>query len=113
MQDIISIVFTNVNTVIKNETNMHWRIQGGGGGQGSGPLPEKSQNIRFLSNTGPDPLKIHKATEPAFNVGPSSFRQRNVIEMAFRWRADDGPFIVIFGSSIHQLDLHMKCLQVL
>ena len=23
--------------------------------------------------------------------GPSSARQRNVIEMAFRWRADDGP----------------------
>ena len=26
----------------------------------------------FLSNTGPDPLKNHKATKPAFNVGPSS-----------------------------------------
>ena len=23
--------------------------------------------------------------------GPSSARQRNAIEMAFRWRADDGP----------------------
>ena len=23
--------------------------------------------------------------------GPSSARQRNVISMAFRWRADDGP----------------------
>ena len=41
-------------------------------------------------NTGPDPLKNHKATKPAFNVGQSSFR----------WRADDGPFIVAFGSSI-------------
>ena len=28
--------------------------------------PEKS-HIRFLSNTGPDTLKNHKATKPAFN----------------------------------------------
>ena len=41
--------------------------------------PEKSQNIGFLSNTGPDPLKNHKATKPAFNVGPSSARQPNTI----------------------------------
>ena len=38
-----------------------------GGGQG-----EKSQNIGFLCNTGPDPLKNHKTITPAFNVGPSS-----------------------------------------
>ena len=24
-------------------------------------------------------------------IGPSSVRQPNAIEMAFRWRADDGP----------------------
>ena len=42
-----------------------------GGGQGSRPpSPEKSQNIGFLCKTGPDPLKNHKATKPAFNVGP-------------------------------------------
>ena len=28
---------------------------------------------------GPDPLKNHKATKLAFNVGPTSARQRNVI----------------------------------
>ena len=53
------------------------------------PLPpEKSQtlNIGFLSNTGPGPLKIHKATKPAFNVGPSSARQRNAIEWRFAGR---------------------------
>ena len=33
-------------------------------------------NLMFLSNTGPDPLKIHKATKPAFNVGQSSGRQK-------------------------------------
>ena len=32
---------------------------------------ETSQNISFLSNTGPDPLKISKASKPEFNVGPS------------------------------------------
>ena len=32
-----------------------------------------------LSNTGPDPLKNHKATEPAFNVWPSAARQRNAM----------------------------------
>ena len=36
-------------------------------------------NICFHSNTGPDPLKNHKATKLAFNVGPSSVRQRNAI----------------------------------
>ena len=46
----------------------------------------------------------HKATMPAFNVGPPSARLRNAITMAFRWRADDCPFIAVFGSSIpHQL----------
>ena len=35
------------------------------------------KNIGFLSNTSPDPLKNDKAIKPAFNVGPSSARQRN------------------------------------
>ena len=49
------------------------------GGTGGPDPPEESQNIGFFSNTGPDPLKNHKATKPAFNVGPSL--------TAFRWRA--------------------------
>ena len=73
---------------------------GSRGGQGVCTLSKKSQNIGLLSNTGLDPLKNHKATKPAFNVGPSSARQRTAITMAFRWRAEDGQFIVIFGSSI-------------
>ena len=48
-------------------------------------------------NAGPDPLKNHKDTNPAFNVRPSSACQRNAISMAFRWRADDGPLIVVSG----------------
>ena len=60
-----------------------------GGGKGTAPL-KNHKNIEFLSNTGQDPLNKHKATNPAFNVGPS---------YAFRWRADDGPILVVFGST--------------
>ena len=67
------------------------------GDRGPGPPPLKNhKNIGFISNTDPDPHKIHKA----FHVGPSSARQQNAILMAFRWRADDGPLIVVFGSSL-------------
>ena len=42
-----------------------------GGDSGSGPFLKNHKNIGFRSNTVPDPLKIYKATKPAFNVGPS------------------------------------------
>ena len=36
------------------------------------PPPLKNhKNIGFLSDTGPDPPMIYKATKPAFNVGPA------------------------------------------
>ena len=66
------------------------------GDRRSGAPLKNHNNIGFPSNTGPDPLKNHKATKPAFNVGPSWALQRNAIQMAFCWRADDGPLIVIF-----------------
>ena len=51
-------------------------------GQGV-PTPLKNQKaIGFYSNTDPDPLKSHKAT----NVGPSSTSQH--------WLADDCPLLV-------------------
>ena len=55
----------------------HGRIQRGDRGSGT-PL-KNQENIGFLSKTGPDPLKNHKASKPQFNVGPSSARQRNAI----------------------------------
>ena len=59
-----------------------------GGGQGVRPPPpsEKSQKYRvfFVCNTGLGPLKNHKATKPAYKVGPASARQGNAISMAFR-----------------------------
>ena len=85
-------------TAIKKTINVkqNARIQRGGG-QGSGTPPGKSQNIGIPSDTGPNLLK-HKAIKPAFNVEPSLARQQNAIYMAFRWRADNGPLIVVFGS---------------
>ena len=46
----------------------------GEGVRGYAPHPEKNKTkaIGFLSNTGLDPLKNHKAIEPTFNVRPSS-----------------------------------------
>ena len=73
---------------------IHVRIQMGY--RRSGPLLNNHQNWGFLSNSVPDPLKNRKATKPVFNVGPSLARQRNVISVAFRWRADGGPPIVVF-----------------
>ena len=66
---------------------------GSRGGRGPSPLPpplKNHTNVGCLSNTGPDHLKNHKATKPAFNVWPSSAHQR---------RADDGPILVVFGST--------------
>ena len=48
-------------------------------GTGGPDPPLKNHKKGFLSNTGPDPLKNHRATKPAFNVGPSKARQRNAI----------------------------------
>ena len=70
-----------------------------GGGRWSAPPPEKSQTYK---NSGPDPLKKRKATKPALNVGP----------LAFRWQADVGPHIVIFGSSLLSTTKKNKNLKV-
>ena len=58
----------------------HGRIQRGDRGSRS-PL-KNEKNIGFHSNTGPDPLKNHKATKVSkgakirsFDVGPSSTHQ--------------------------------------
>ena len=88
----------------------HARIQRGDGQGIQRPPPpplEHRKNIGFLSNTGPDPLRYHKATKTAFNVGPILARQRNAIKIAFRWWADDGPILLVFGST-HQIKTPVK-----
>ena len=63
-------------------------------GPGLSPHPlenRKAMLIGFLSDTCPNSLNNHKATKHSFNVGPLSH---------FRWRAGDGPLLVIFGSCL-------------
>ena len=96
------------NKHIYNTRSVECSDQEGAGGLD--PL-EKYKNIEFLSNTSADPVKIHKATKPALNVGPSSACQRNAIKMAFRWRADGGTFLVLFVSALPLFPCQRKCYQ--
>ena len=43
-----------------------------GGGRGLDPPLKINKGIEYNSITGPDPLKNHKATKLAFDIGPSS-----------------------------------------
>ena len=62
----------------KDNSKVHARVQMGD--RGSRPYG-KLLSYRFLSNTGPGLLEMHKATKPIFNVGPSSARERNANQM--------------------------------
>ena len=69
--------------------------EGGGGGQGGPdppPHPEKSQNIGFPSNTGPDPLKITNLPSQhsmlGHGIGMPAKRE---------WRFTDGPMMARAG----------------
>ena len=115
-----SLLWNNHSTPSKTVKNQSWGLKKKkrklqscfltvGPGKNSGirawavgpPSLEKSQKYRVLCNTGLDPPeKSQSYTQPAFNVGPSSTRQGNAITMAFRWLADDGPLLVVFGFSL-------------
>ena len=62
----------------------------------------------FLKNTRPGPTEKHNAIKPAFNLWPSSARQRNTISLAFSWRVDDGQLLMVFGSSLYPHKLKNK-----
>ena len=77
------------------------RVRGSRGGWTEGQVPlENHKSIGFPSKTGPDTPENHKATEPAFYVGPLSTCKQYAISMAFRWRTYDGLVLVVFGSSL-------------
>ena len=58
---------------------------GRGGGTRGLDLPLINHKAKgFLSNIGPNPLKKGTCNQPAFNVGPSSARQRNAISLVGR-----------------------------
>ena len=57
------------------------------------------QNIGFSSNTGPDPLKnlsYQASIQCWVIIGTPAKRHL----MAFRWRANDGPLIIVLRSSL-------------
>ena len=74
-----SLAATMTISVRKKGRYFHVGIQKREVGTGGSDPLKITKNIGFLSNTGPNPLKKYKTTKPAFNVGPSSARQRNAI----------------------------------
>ena len=68
-----------------------------GGGKGPDHPPEISQSYRFLSNTGPDPLKNHKLPSQHSMLG-HHWPAREPHFNGVRWRFDDGPLLMVFGS---------------
>ena len=93
-----SLLFRNLIRLFINDDVINPMRGSRGGDRGSRSPLESHKNIGFLINTVPDPLKNHKATKPAFNLGPSPACQRNAILMAFCWWASDVPLFVVFGS---------------
>ena len=69
----------------------HARIQRGTGG----PDPEGDRGSGPLSNTRLNSLKFSEQPSQHSTLG----NHRHASE-TFRWRADDGPLLVIFGSSL-------------
>ena len=67
---------------------------------GGGPNPfENHNNIGLFGNIGPDPLKncsYQASIRCLAIIGTPAKRHL----MAFRWRADNGPLIVVLGSSL-------------
>ena len=87
--------------------------EGGTGGPDPPPPPLKNhKNIGFLGNSSPDSLKNYKATEPAFNVVPSSEASEMPFKRGFAGN-DDDRLIVLFGSTNtpHHLKRKKKCCQ--
>ena len=84
---------------------VHGQIQRGGWGENGDLDPLKNhKNMEYLSNTCSDPLKNHLVTKPAFNVGPSSVRKRNAIQMA--WRFAGEPKMARLQWYLNPLSLH-------
>ena len=80
--------------ITEHETSTFFQMHDMGGSRvgtvGLDPL-KNHKNIGFPSNIDPDPLKIKKATKPAFNGGPLA-RQAKRLQRRFA----DGPMVVHF-----------------
>ena len=64
------------------------------------PLENKKKYIWFLSNTGPDPLKITNLPSQHSMLGHHRPANETPFKWRFHWRADDGPLIMVFESSL-------------
>ena len=69
--------------------SVHARIQRVWADRGSGP-PGKSQNIGFLSSTGPDPLNITILPSQHSMLG----HHRHASETPFKWRFAGVPMVL-------------------
>ena len=71
----------------------------GTGGPAPPPPWKNHKSIRFSSNTGPDLLKIrsYQASIQCWAINGTPAKRHL---MTFRWRADDGPLIVVVGCSL-------------
>ena len=52
--------------------------------------------------------QVSSISQPAHNIGPPSARQRNAIQIAFRWRTDGGPLFYVYRDKDHKKDLYTK-----
>ena len=89
-------------------TKTLWLMRGSReGDRGSGPPPPwKWKNIGFLSNTGPDPLKIEKLPSQHSLLG--HHRSVPVSETPLKWRFAGGPTIDRFKCYLNSLSPHKK-----
>ena len=73
-------------------------------GQGVRPRPpplKNNKNIGFFTNTGLDPLKKSQSFQASIQSWLGHHRHASETpKMAFRWRADDDPLIVVLGFSL-------------
>ena len=84
-------------------TAIHGRIQRGTGGSGPPPPILYHKNIGFLRT----PVKLQRlqaSIQCWATIGPPAKRHLHGV----RWRVDDGPLIVVFGSSLFPNQLKKK-----
>ena len=98
---VILMMSLNTDTSTYNVMTMHlaW-ADPEGGGQGSGPPLKNHKNIGFHSNTVPDSLKKSQSYQASIQCWATIAPPAKRYLMVFCWWADDGPLLVLFGSSL-------------
>ena len=84
----------------------HAQIQRGAGVRTAPPPLKNHKNIGFLSNTGPDRLKITKLLSQHSMLG--HHWPVPVSEMPFKWRFAGGPMMARFKCYLESLSPHQK-----